>query len=433
MSLNSVPYEKTLRILQQVELFEHVPTNVIEELCKKMLISSFRAEDRIINQGDEGNSMYVILSGKVHIHDGDFVVASLHEGSFFGEFSLLDDEPRSLSVSAATPCVTGTILQNDFYRIINKYPDVTKDIIKVMLKRLRGQNTTIIAQPRSRQRELENMVRERTADIQKKNEDLEKAIAELKVTQEQLIQQEKLASLGQLTAGIAHEIKNPLNFVNNFSVLTNDLIKELHECEDPEEREAIFSDIQQNLEKIRFHGHRADSIVSSMLDHARSSSRSRELIHLDQLCDEYLNLAFHGMRANVPDFNCTLEKNYEPNIPETTCIPQDIARVFLNLFNNAFYAVKGRHLPKVSVHVRTLFMPGKKEIEIRIRDNGSGIPEDKLNKIFQPFFTTKPAGQGTGLGLSISHDIMTAHGGSIRVESKENEYTEFVLNLPVTN
>jgi len=432
--MDDIPYETSLRILKQVEIFSHVPEQVIEELCLKMLISKFKGDDRIITQGERGNSMYIILRGQVKVHDREFVIADMYEGNFFGEFSLLDDEPRSLSVTAMVPSITGTILQNDFYRILNKYPDVTKDIIKVMLKRLRSQNQKIISQLRQRQKELEELVNARTIDLRKKNEDLEYTLSELNRTQEQLVQQEKLASLGQLTAGIAHEIKNPLNFVNNFSLLSSDLIDDLLSSTDEEEKKIICADLKQNLGKILQHGQRADSIVKSMLDHARFSSRSRQLSNINQLCDEYANLSLHGVQANFPKFVCTVEKNFDPQLPEIECIPQDIAHVFLNIFNNAFYAIKDKKNGKVSVNTATTYSGAsnsRKEIEIRIMDNGTGIPEANLSKLFQPFFTTKPTGEGTGLGLSITFDIIKAHGGEIRAESRPGEFSEFIIRLPV--
>jgi len=434
MPTDEIPHETALRILKQVEIFSHVPEQVIEELFVKMLISRFKADDRIITQGERGNSMYIILQGQVKVHDREFIIADMYEGNFFGEFSLLDDEPRSLSVTAMVPSITGTILQSDFYRILNKYPDVTKDIIKVMLKRLRTQNQKIISQLRQRQKELEDLVNERTQDLRTKNEDLEHTLSELKRTQEQLVQQEKLASLGQLTAGIAHEIKNPLNFVNNFSLLSGDLIDDLLASTDEEEKKIILADLKQNLGKILQHGQRADAIVKSMLDHARFSSRSKQMTNINTLCEEYANLSLHGVQANFPKFVCTVEKNFDQSIPEIDCIPQDLAHVLLNIFNNAFYAIKDKKNGVVSVQTKATMSDSinpRKEIEIRIMDNGIGIPEANLNKVFQPFFTTKPTGQGTGLGLSVSFDIIKAHGGEIRVESKPAEFSEFIIKLPV--
>ena len=267
------------------------------------------------------------------------------------------------------------------------------------------------------------------------------ALKQLKETQNQLVMREKLASLGQLTAGIAHEIKNPLNFVNNFSLLSFDLVKSIHDAATREEQNKILEELNSNLERIYHHGKRADTIVKSMLDHSRSGSTEKQLTDINRLCDEYFNLAFVGMRANHPGFTCEQKKNLDISVPEINIIPQDIARVLLNLFNNAFYAVNEKRIiiiagageknetvyaPEVSVS--TVWQ--KNSIAIHVRDNGNGIPEDVMEKIFEPFYTTKPSGEGTGLGLSLSHDIIKAHGGEIRVESKRGEGTSFIINLP---
>ena len=264
-----------------------------------------------------------------------------------------------------------------------------------------------------------------------KNEQLEKVVNErtheLKETQSQLVQQEKLASLGALTAGIAHEIKNPLNFVNNFAELSNELLEELKTAPNEEEKNEIIVLLQQNLEKINHHGKRADGIVKSMLEHSRTGTGVKHLTDLNKLCEEYLNLAYHGMRANIADFNCAIEKNFAPNLPQVNMVQQDISRVILNLINNAFYAIKGKPDGKllITTQIKNNF------VSIHIKDNGIGMPQEVKQKIFEPFFTTKPSGQGTGLGLSLSFDIIQAHGGKIEVQSEVEKGTEFIITLPV--
>jgi signal transduction histidine kinase len=274
---------------------------------------------------------------------------------------------------------------------------------------------------------------------------LDATLQNLQATQQQLVTQQKLASLGQLTAGIAHEIKNPLNFVNNFAVLSMDLAKELREELLKRKTENVnngdFADIEeildmlvQNAEKINHHGKRADSIVKSMMQHARGSSGQREPAEINALLDDAVNLVYHGMRANDVSFNITIEREYDESIGKLEVVPQDISRVFLNIVNNASYAAiqkKKAHRdgfsPMLSVSTKNL---GEK-VEIRIRDNGNGIPADIREKIFNPFFTTKPTGQGTGLGLSISYDIIVQqHHGEIKVETEEGKFTEFVVRLP---
>jgi two-component system, NtrC family, sensor kinase len=274
--------------------------------------------------------------------------------------------------------------------------------------------------------------------LQQQKEKVETTLAELKATQAQLIQSEKMASLGELTAGIAHEIQNPLNFVNNFSEVNSELIQELKSERAKKERNEniendILHDIAQNLEKISSHGRRADGIVKSMMQHSRVSTGNKEPTDVNALAGEYLRLSYNGVRAKDSSVNVALKTAFDESIEKINMVPQDVGRVLLNLFNNAFYSVnekrkknKDAYEPAISVSTRKI--PGK--VEIRVTDNGNGIPKKILDKIFQPFFTTKPAGQGTGLGLSLSYDIIKAHGGTIKTETKEGSYTIFTIELP---
>jgi two-component system, NtrC family, sensor kinase len=285
--------------------------------------------------------------------------------------------------------------------------------------------------------ELEVQVAQRTAELTKQKEELQQTVVELKATQAQLIQSEKMASLGELTAGIAHEIQNPLNFVNNFSEVNTELIAEMKAEIDKgnlEEVKAIANDIADNEQKINHHGKRADAIVKGMLQHSRSSTSQKEPTDINALADEYLRLAYHGLRAKDKAFNATMNTNYDKAIRNINIIPQDIGRVFLNLYTNAFYAVTEKKKQNAGGYEPTVSVNTKKtgnRIYISVRDNGNGIPQKALDKIFQPFFTTKPTGQGTGLGLSLSYDIVKAHGGEIKVETKEGEGSEFIIQLPV--
>jgi two-component system, NtrC family, sensor kinase len=273
---------------------------------------------------------------------------------------------------------------------------------------------------------------------QRANLKLEAALNHLKTTQAQLIQSEKMASLGELTAGIAHEIQNPLNFVNNFSEVNKELISELVEEVDKgntNEVKSLANDIRENEEKINHHGKRADAIVKGMLQHSRATSAVKEPTDINKLADEYLRLAYHGLRAKDKTFNATLKTDFDNSIGKVNVIPQDMGRVILNLITNAFYAVaeKKKQLPEryePTVSVSTKRINGK--VEISVRDNGNGMPQKVVDKIFQPFFTTKPTGQGTGLGLSMSYDIVKAHSGEIKVETKEGEGSEFIIQLPVS-
>lgn len=277
--------------------------------------------------------------------------------------------------------------------------------------------------------------------LQAEKKRAEDALAELQTTQKQLIQSEKMASLGELTAGIAHEIQNPLNFVNNFSDVNTELITEMIEevkKGNTAEAEMIAIDIRQNLEKINHHGKRADSIVKGMLQHSRRSTGEKELTNINALADEYLRLAYHGLRAKDKSFNAALNTDFDSSIEKIKIIPQDIGRVILNLVNNAFYAVNEKIKQNITGYEPVVSVSTKKNgknsddyyVEIKISDNGNGIPKIIIDKIFQPFFTTKPTGQGTGLGLSLSYDIIKTHGGELKVESSDSSNTIFTVTLP---
>ena len=301
------------------------------------------------------------------------------------------------------------------------------------------------------------LLQSQRAEIDRKNGELLQSLDSLKSTQSQLIQSEKMASLGELTAGIAHEIQNPLNFVNNFSEVNKELAVELEEEIDKgiySVAKAIAKDIRDNEEKINHHGNRAADIVKGMLLHSRRSSGVKEPTDINALCDEYLRLSYHGLRAKDKNFNATMITDYDQSIGKINIIPQDIGRVILNLINNAFYAAplppQGgfsdpdyKHVPTVWVSTKRINTPLGSQAErregtefggvlISVRDNGPGIPNKILDKIFQPFFTTKPTGQGTGLGLSLSYDIVKAHGGELKVKTSEGEGSEFIIQLPIT-
>ena len=265
----------------------------------------------------------------------------------------------------------------------------------------------------------------------------EEALTELQATQKQLIQSEKMASLGELTAGIAHEIQNPLNFVNNFSEVSKELLDEMKiELDNGNMIDAkdIANDVIHNLEKINHHGKRADAIVKGMLQHSQASTGQKEPTDINKLVDEYLRLSYHGLRAKDNTFNATLKTDFDETIEMIDIVPQEVGRVMLNLFNNAFYATNEKkktagenYKPLVSVQTKKI----NNKIEIRVSDNGNGIPQKIVDKIFQPFFTTKPTGQGTGLGLSLSYDIVKAHGGELKVETIDGEGSTFSIELPL--
>jgi signal transduction histidine kinase len=267
--------------------------------------------------------------------------------------------------------------------------------------------------------------------------EIEQTLSTLKSTQQQLIQSEKMASLGELTAGIAHEIQNPLNFVNNFSEMNSELLSDMKAELDKGnigDAKAIANTVIENELKITHHGKRADGIVKGMLQHTRASSGQKEPTDINALADEYLRLSYQGLRAKDKSFNASIQTDFDPGIEKLNVVPQDIGRVLLNLFNNAFYATSERknlghdhYEPKISVSSKK----NGNQIEVTVMDNGTGISNKVVDKIFQPFFTTKPTGQGTGLGLSLAYDIIKAHGGEIKVETREGEGTSFIIQLPI--
>jgi two-component system NtrC family sensor kinase len=287
---------------------------------------------------------------------------------------------------------------------------------------------------------LEYEVGQRTAALAHQTDELRAALAELQATQDQLIQSEKMASLGELTAGIAHEIQNPLNFVNNFADVSVELVAELAEERARPNRDRgleaeLLTDLKQNLQRIAQHGGRAAGIVRGMLEHSRASTGERQPTDVNALADEYLRLAYHGLRAKDKSFNAELKLDLAPDLPLVEAVPGDLGRVLLNLVTNAFYAVQQRQQagePGYQPTVRVTTQLVGDSVQVQVADNGTGIPDAVRDRIFQPFFTTKPTGEGTGLGLSLSHDIITkGHGGTLAVASKEGEGTEFTIMLPV--
>jgi len=370
------------------------------------------------------------------------------------------------------------VLTTDFYITVEKYMDYAFPVaitwMIALLIRSRKQHKAQIAERKKRHEEeeeykliterkaeLEAVVLERTAELMTQKTELQHALSDLKSTQAQLIHREKMASLGELTAGIAHEIQNPLNFVNNFSELSVELSEELEQeinnlSVSEGEKITLFAflkDLKDNQKKINYHGRRADAIVKGMLLHSRKNTGQKELTDINLLAEEYLQLSYHGLRAKDKSFTATMQTEFDQVLEKINIVPQDMGRVFLNLFTNAFYSVTEKknllpspqgdkdktpynYEPVVTVTTKSLnSLLGEggsdKGVEIKIRDNGMGMNQEVLNKIFQPFFSTKPTGQGTGLGLSISYDIVTKiHGGQMSAKTKESEFAEFTIVLP---
>ena len=287
---------------------------------------------------------------------------------------------------------------------------------------------------------LEQRVKERTAELSEQKETLQQTYEELKASQLQLVQKEKMASLGELTAGIAHEIQNPLNFVLNFGEINNEIIIELQQklekgilsADDKEDLELLIKDFSDNQQKILQYGRRADGIVKNMLQHSKTHSGVMELTNLNELADEYLKLSYHGFRAKHKMFNCSFKTSFDGHVGNIRLIQQDVGRVLVNLYNNAFYSMNEKLVAGQKDYEPELLITTQKKDNkaiLSVRDNGIGIPEKIIHKIFQPFFTNKPTSIATGLGLSLNYDIIKAHQGELRVDSKEGEYANFIMEL----
>ena len=287
--------------------------------------------------------------------------------------------------------------------------------------------------------QLEDRVKERTTELSEQKENLQVALTNLKASQSQLVQKEKMASLGEVASGIAHEIQNPLNFVNNFAELNSELLSEMKELlstenlsENKEEIKLIADDVIQNMHKINQHGKRADNIVKNLLQHTSSSNSGAILTDVNMLAEEYLKLSYHGFRSKDKAVHVTINSTFDPDIEQINLVPQDIGRVFLNIYNNAFYSVIEKAKKKIPDYVPTVTVHTKKDgnkVKVIVHDNGMGIAPKYVPKVFQPFFTTKPTGEGTGLGLSLSYEIVKAHQGEIKAESVEGEYAQFTVEL----
>ena len=318
-------------------------------------------------------------------------------------------------------------------------------LLTIKLEQVHRLSAQSLAQQQEKQQLLAEQNETLERQVQQRTAALQQTLNNLQTTQQQLIQKEKMASLGELTAGIAHEIQNPLNFINNFADVAGELLNELKEGPFQElppaqkaNAEDLVAELTQDLSKITYHGQRADSIVKSMLEHSRTNAGERQLTNLNALADEYLRLSYHGLRAKDKSFNASFTTDFEAHLEPVEVVAQDIGRVLLNLFNNAFYAVQERqklgqphYRPEVGVSTRR---GAAGQVEIRVRDNGMGVPKAVRQKIFHPFFTTKPTGEGTGLGLSLSYDIVTkGHNGTISLDTREGEFTEFTVSLPVTD
>ena len=430
--------EKFFEILKSVKIFYHIPLEIIKQLAQKMVVISYAANEPVFKKGDQGDCIYIVLDGKVKLHEQEMIIAEMTSTDFFGEFSLLDNEPRSLSVTCTIPTKLASLNRSDFYLVLKEHPESIKNIIEALIRRIREQNNKIFTYLKNREKELEEEVSKKTADLRANNNELSLTLEKLKQTQQQLIIQEILASMGQLTAGIAHTLKNPLNFVNNFSQVSLDLISEVNKSNNEAEKKELLGDLRINIEKINAHGKRANSIVENMLQHSTRRSGEKHLVNINELAEEVISIAFHNYRSNNSGFTCEIKKIYAQDIPEIAVSTKEISRVLLNMLNNAFYTVEEKkkealkannHVHESLVVVKTYFE--NNHIIISVTDNGKGISDEIKERIFEPFFTTKPIEQGNGLGLSMSNEIVKMYGGEIKLKNSNKNGSEFIVSLPL--
>jgi len=454
---NHVKAKQLLHTALQIAQTRYYPYN-IAKACNE-LFNIYQAEN------NKDSTIFYALKMKEQVNElGTFVTDELNKGLVYKKLFLgyrMNNENDSATKYSAlaieiNDSISNVQLQNlaEFQNVLLEEKQRLQNIEKEKLtyqNKIRTYSmlagivvfmliSFLLYRNNSNRKKANALLQNQKEEIEHQKKSVEETLAELKSTQSQLIQSEKMASLGELTAGIAHEIQNPLNFVNNFSEVSRELIDELKPFDKlrlTAEQEELLNNIDSNLEKINHHGKRAGDIVKGMLQHSRSSNGTKEPTDINALCDEYLRLGYHGLRAKDKSFNATMKTDFDTSIGKINIIPQDIGRVVLNLLINAFYVVDEKktlrqaqgdthYEPTVSIQTKKI----NNKVEIRVTDNGNGIPQKVLDKIFQPFFTTKPTGQGTGLGLSLSYDIIKAQGGELKVETEEGVGSTFTILLP---
>ncbi len=407
-------------ILEKSELFLGLTAEDYEALAKVFVPSHFKPGDRILTKGDSGDSLYIIAQGTTLVHDGSVELAKLGPGSFFGEMAFFEQTTRSVSITADSDVIAYYMIRDDFNILFKSRPHILQNMVAAITKRIGLQNQRIVAKLKLEKEELDRLVDEKTA--------------ELRSTQDQLVQQGKLAQLGQMTAAIAHEIKNPLNFVTNFAKLSLELLDEVLAPENESNRKESADYLRKNIQKVFEHGTRAESIIKGMLEHSRSSfGGTRNPEDVNMICDQFLKIALEAFKMNNKGFDVELEIHMNRAIPRLEVAPLDISKVFMNIFMNAFYSMNERKKTE-SGYTPILEIESKifeKNAMFSIKDNGMGMPEEDQKQVFNPFFTTKPTGKGTGLGLSISNDIIKAHGGVINCRNRETGGAEFTISLPI--
>jgi signal transduction histidine kinase/predicted metal-dependent HD superfamily phosphohydrolase len=425
--------------LENTSLFQNAEPILLKHVAMAIERIHLKAEEPLFRKGDPGESMYIIEEGTLKVHEGSITFAELGPSEYFGEASLIDNSPRSASVSAATDAIILRIGEKDFYSLLVTYPSINRMLMKELINRLRNQNNAVVSEFRNREQKLQELVELRTRQIveekrnvERKSQELEAALKELQDAQHLLIHQEKMASLGQITSGIAHELLNPLNFVNNFSAVSKGLVDELSENTTDEDSQEICRDLNDNLGRIAQHGYRAVEIVRSMAEHSASFGTDKQQVNLRSLLEDAVNVTRKSNGTELPEEVIDFKINITEPIPVVSAVYGDLFRVMINLLRNATLAIADNHAAGNN-------QPGYVEIsctsdgqtaEVLIRDNGIGIAENDRARVFLPFYTTRAAGKGVGLGLSISHQIVSAYGGTIELMPGQ-EGTAFRMVIPV--
>lgn len=428
-----------ISLLGRTSLFKSADLKLLEHIAKVVDRIHLKENEPLFKKGDAGESMYIIEDGTLRVHDGSIIFAELKKGEYFGEASIIDNSPRTASVSASTNAIILRIGEKEFFSLLGTHPSMNRMLMKELINRLRNQNNAVVDEYKSREQKLTELVDLRTRQIleEKKNvelksKELELALKELQETQRLLIHHEKMASLGQLTSGIAHELMNPLNFVNNFSVVSLELLQEVSDLTTDEEAKELCIDLIGNLERISMHGIRASEIVKSMSEHSSNYGKEREEVNINSLIEDALKASQNTWDVEYPDEKINLILDFKAEKYKTNAVYVDILRIIINVLRNARSAVHDQFLvdPNSKGEISITTENKNNSIQIFIRDNGVGIPSNIVEKIFLPFFTTRPTGKGVGLGLSISHQIVSAYGGSLNYVPAEKGAC-FVVSLPL--
>lgn len=428
-------------LLGRTSLFKQADHKLLEHIAKVVDRISLKENEPLFKKGDAGQSMYIIEEGTLRVHDGQIIFAELHKGEYFGEASIIDNSPRTASVSALTDSTILRIGEKDFFSLLGSHPSMNRILMKELINRLRNQNNAVVDEYKNREQKLTKLVELRTRQIfeekknvEQKSKELELALKELQETQRLLIHHEKMASLGQLTSGIAHELMNPLNFVNNFSSVSLELLHELADISTDDESKELCNDLIGNLDRISMHGIRASEIVKSMAEHSTNYGKERVEVNINSLLEDAIRASQNSWESEYPQEKINVVTNLKATSFKTKAVYVDLLRILINILRNAHSAIHDKSILdshfKGEISIETENKDGA--IHIFIRDNGVGIHKDILEKIFLPFFTTRPTGKGVGLGLSISHQIASAYGGSLDVVPTE-EGACFKFSIPMEN